>query len=150
MKPLPNSFQVVHADANLANALYDKIPKGPQTLYDYNDKVAFRSDFLSSALVLWSDYAAIRVNNVDYGHKAQAHAYFFGPDTFRRVQELRDVAHYLMDYFELVRLEVYVPSSKRALGRLLKQIGFALEGVCKKDLAYEGTFLDAAIYAIVR
>lgn len=150
MKPLPNSFSVVHADANLANDVYDKIPKGPQTLYDYNEHVSFRSDFLSSALVLWADYAVIRVNNVDYGHKAQAHAYFFGPDSFRKVGELVQTAHYIMDYFELVRLEVYVPSSKRSLGRLLKQIGFELEGICKKDLAFKDEFLDAAIYAIVR
>lgn len=150
MKPLPSSFSVVHADANLANKVYDLIPKGPATLYDYNEHVSFRSEFLMSALVLWSDYAVIRVNNVDFGHKAQAHGYFFGPDTFRKVDELRQTARFIMDYFELVRLESYVPSRKPALGRLLKQIGFELEGVCRKDLAFKDTFLDAAIYAIVR
>ena len=63
---------------------------------------------------------------------------------------VRATADFVLDHFDLVRLEAPVFEWNPASMRVLEKCGFVREGVQRKGVYKEGRIIDAVIYARVR
>jgi len=106
---------------------WEKLPHREDFWGDYagTDYESFRKLIVSCPIVVEMPFGILRVSSYEIGHSAEVHGLFWSSDLMRNPEEFENAANLLRDNLHIVWVEVFVPSRRRALRRLLAAIGFS-------------------------
>jgi ribosomal-protein-serine acetyltransferase len=105
---------------------------------------------------IWRDghlIGAIDLHDVDWRNGCARIGYWLTRDQTGQGIMSRAVhlmVEYAFDALDLHRLEIHVATENHASRRIPERLGFTLEGVLREVQRMRGTYLDHALYAIIR
>lgn len=138
--PLPNGFFVVDPTIYWA---YDKWCSLPSIKKIHPSATEFLNKFVREhCLVIEGPAIIIRISNITKGWEATVHAIVTGSEVYRHIEELKEVAATLVKIFDLKRLEAAVPTTFRAVNRLLEKCGFVYEATLRNAGRYDTMIVD--------
>jgi hypothetical protein len=110
----------------------------------------FIKALLSSILIIELDYGIIRVTDYCVGSHIAVHGLFHSKRVFGSVRELHSVGELLFSMFGITEIQITVPSSGRALKRLLTSLDFSVKHDLKNGLHDGSTWVDGTVYRLRR
>lgn len=100
---------------------------GPFAVLDGRSKPSLSTQLLQSFAVFEAEWGIIRISNMVKGYSCVAHGIFWSPQVWRANSDIRQVARWLRDSYNIERIYCIVPHGVRSLRRLLTHFGFQLD-----------------------
>ena len=144
-------------DKRIANTLRDVFPH-PYSRSDGKNYISFVQSQVPplNLGILYEDLLVgiCGGNELSDVHRYTAEiGYWLGVDYWGQgiaTQALSLLIDHYFNYTEYVRLQANVYSNNPSSNRVLEKNGFTLEGIMRKYIFKNGTFLDASLYALLK
>jgi ribosomal-protein-serine acetyltransferase len=96
---------------------------------------------------------AIDLHDIDWANGHARIGYWLDKDETGRgimTHSVRALAEYAFEALDLHRLEIHVATSNHRSRRVPERLGFTMEGVLRDVQRLRGSFVDHALYALIR
>lgn len=144
---LPAGWGVRRASLALARSYFDR-SRGAGGFWSSAAELASR--LAAAAVVVEAPWGAFFVEALEPGWRAEVHGLFWAAGVARNVEDIRVFAEAMHAAWDLRRLEVPVVGRARGVERLLRRIGFELEGRHPAGArSPAGVVQDLAVYGII-
>jgi len=129
----------------------------PEDMFFYREKIArwVPDDELSSlntamGFELPPRAGLIWATNVRVGRSATVHVVIWGKEWLGRADAIAQEARRLFDFFQLKRMDAYIPVTNTLACRFVERLGFRFEGVLRKACKWREELVDLAAYSILK
>lgn len=146
---LPRGLFIPFVDACWLKKQYDTLLNKKYRIYA--NFASFCNDYTDeNALVIQGSGFVLRFLGINSGHYTEVHGYVNSSGIYRCVGSLRELSYFILQNYNLRRIEVSVPTFLRGVNRLIEKVGFTLEGTLRNRGRSGNIIYDENVYSLVR